>query len=69
MTNLNIQLSEAQLSLIENLNKAAEEMIKTKFPEEVHAQPSLMLAYKMGFIDCLKVQNHEIIANLRSKSK
>lgn len=69
MTNLNIRLSEAQLSLIENLNRAAEEMIKTKFPEEVPAQPLLMLAYKMGFIDCLKVQNHEIIANLTSKSK
>jgi len=69
MSELHIQLSEAQLLLIENLNKAAKEMIETKFPEEVHAQPLLMLAYKMGFIDCLKVQNHEIIANLRSKSK
>lgn len=38
MPNLSIQLSQAQLSLIENLNKAAEEMIKTKFPEEVHVQ-------------------------------
>lgn len=68
MTNLNVQLSEAQLSLIENLNKAAEEMIKTKFLEEAYAHDLLKLAYKMGFIDCLKVQNHSIIANLRNKA-
>lgn len=68
MSELHIELSEAQSLSIENLNKAAAEMIKSRFSEKGVARDLLELAYKMGFIDCLKVQNHTIIANLRTKS-
>lgn len=61
-------LTSQQKRLSDNLDKAAKEMIEKKFPHEVYASEMLQLAYKMGFIDCLKVQDHPVIANLRNKT-
>lgn len=61
-------LTVEQKALIDNLDKAAREMINKRFPYESYASDLLQLAYKMGFVDCLKVQDHPVIASLRNKS-